>query len=214
MYADELRRRPDAGHSGREICGRRCRGARAEEPAAREGLQPARGRRRRDRRGAAVVRRSPHPDAGEHRTADHEGSRRRQDGAARGWAGDAAGRRPRHVPVHHVLQCHCRRSLHRLGIPPTRIDCVNAAITVCSKPLPSQTIRRSPRLLRTSAVSATLDVAHTWTSPARRSTASASSKAPPLPWPAAALVAHHERSRCPFLASASATERRPRRAAR
>ena len=76
----------------------------AEEPPARQGLQPPRRRRRRGRRGAA--RRTPSGCARWSPTPRWCSSRRSTPGpdrAARGRPGDAARRRPRHLPVRHVV---------------------------------------------------------------------------------------------------------------
>ena len=51
------------------------------------------------------------------RAAAQPGARPRRDGAARGRPGDAARRRPRHLPVRDVLVGDRRRRLHRLGHP-------------------------------------------------------------------------------------------------
>ena len=60
-----------------------------------------RGRRR--RRGAAVVRRAAAADGRRHLAAAQPGARRRRDRAVRGRPGDDARRRPRHLPVRHVV---------------------------------------------------------------------------------------------------------------
>ena len=83
--------------------------ARRPQPPADQGLQPARGRRRGGRRGAAVVRRAAAADGRRHLAAAQPGARRRPDGAVRGRPGDDARRRPRHLPVRHVVQPGRRR---------------------------------------------------------------------------------------------------------
>ena len=79
-------------------------GAAPEEPGAGEGLQPARaGRRGRGGRVLAHGRRFADRDR-RHPPAAQPGPRPRRDRAARGRAGHAAGRRPRHLPVRHLLE--------------------------------------------------------------------------------------------------------------
>ncbi len=87
---------------------------RGEEPAARQGLQPPRGRGRRRRRGAPGVRRPVAADGRRHVAAAQPGARPRRDRAVRGRAGDDARRRPRHLPVRDLVQRGRRRRLHRV----------------------------------------------------------------------------------------------------
>ena len=49
--------------------------------------------------------------------AAQPGARPRRDRAARGRPGDPARRRPRHLPVRHLVLGHRRRRVHRLGHP-------------------------------------------------------------------------------------------------
>jgi adenylosuccinate synthase len=88
----------------------------------RKDLQPSCGRRRRGARRVQEVCRPAAADGRRHRAAALQGTRPGQDGPVRGRSGDAARRRPRHLPVRHVIQRHSRRRLHRSGVPPTRID--------------------------------------------------------------------------------------------
>jgi adenylosuccinate synthase len=60
------------------------------------------------------------------------GARPRPDGAARGRAGDAARRRPRHLPVRDVELGHGGGACTGSGIPPTRVDKVIAVIKAYS----------------------------------------------------------------------------------
>jgi adenylosuccinate synthase len=53
------------------------------------------------------------PDGGRHVAAAQRGAGPRRDGAARGRPGHAARRRPRHLPVRHVVVGDRRRRLHR-----------------------------------------------------------------------------------------------------
>ena len=87
---------------------------RPEEPAAREGLQPAGHHGRRGGRGAARARRAAAPAGRRHRRCC---SARRSDATQtvllEARPGDAARRRPRHLPVRHVVQRDRRRRVHR-----------------------------------------------------------------------------------------------------
>ena len=76
---------------------------RREEPAAGQGLQPPRGRRRRRRRGAPGVHRTAAADGRRHLAAAQRRARPRRDRALRGRPGDHARRRPRHLPVRHLV---------------------------------------------------------------------------------------------------------------
>ena len=112
---DVAGRRPRAGPVRREDPAPEGRGrARAEEPPARQGLQPARDRRstRSSRSCSATptgcARWSPTP-----RCCSAEALDAGRDRAARGRPGDAARRRPRHLSVRHVVQPDRRRRVHR-----------------------------------------------------------------------------------------------------
>ena len=106
---DEPHRHPGAGPLRREDPRGQGRGRpRAEEPDPHQDLQPARGHRRRDRRGAALLRRPARALRLRHRPAAARGARPRRDRAARGRPGHAARRRPRHLPVRHVELGHRR----------------------------------------------------------------------------------------------------------
>jgi adenylosuccinate synthase len=94
-------------------------------------------------RGAAVVRRPVATDGHRHLAAAQPGPRRRQNGALRGRPGHHARRRPRHVPVRHVLQPERGRGVHRIRGRPTRIDRVIGVIKayttrVGSGPFPTE----------------------------------------------------------------------------
>ncbi len=52
-------------------------------------------------------------DGRRHRAGAEPGARPRRDGAVRGRAGDAARRRPRHLPVRHLVERDGGRRLHR-----------------------------------------------------------------------------------------------------
>ena len=99
-------RRGAAAAEGRGVAG-------GQEPAARQGLQPPRAVDRRGGRGAPVVRRAVAADGRRHLAAAQPGARRRQDRAVRGRAGDDARRRPRHLPLRHVVEPDRRRRVHR-----------------------------------------------------------------------------------------------------
>ena len=102
-----------------------------QEPGAGQDLQPpgGRGRRRSSSELLRLRRRgcgrwSPTPRCCSSRLLD-EG----KTGGARGRPGHPARRRPRHLPVRHVLERDRRRRLHRVsGIPPTRISRVIAVV--------------------------------------------------------------------------------------
>ncbi len=86
-----------------------------EEPPAGQGLQPPRDHGRGDRRGPArrtpsgCARWSPTP-----RCVLNQALDARRDRAVRGRSGDHARRRPRHLPVRHVVVRDGRRRVHRL----------------------------------------------------------------------------------------------------
>ena len=69
------------------------------------------------RRGAARVRRAVAPDGRRHLAGARAGAGRRGERAARGRPGDAARRRPRHLPVRDVVVGDGRRRVHRVGHP-------------------------------------------------------------------------------------------------
>ena len=101
-----------------------------QEPGPRQDLQPPRGRGRRGRRTSCsrtpsgCGRWSPTPPLLLEQALD-----RGQDRAARGRPGHAAGRRPRHLPVRHVLATRPPAApAPAPGIPPTRIDAVIAIL--------------------------------------------------------------------------------------
>ena len=84
-----------------------------------EGLQPPGDRRRRGRAtstSAYAERLRPH--VADTALVLDAGARRRRDRAARGRAGHAARRRPRHLSVRHLVQPDRRRRVHRLGHRP------------------------------------------------------------------------------------------------
>ena len=81
----------------------------------RQGLQPPCDRGRRGRRGPPPVRRAAAPDGRGHRARAEHRARRRADGPVRGRPGDDARRRPRHVPVRHLLERDERRGRDRVG---------------------------------------------------------------------------------------------------
>ena len=91
---------------------------RGEEPAPGQGLQPQGDRRRRGRRGVRRVRRAAQAPDRRHPAAARPRARRRRVGAARGVAGHAARRRPRHLSVRHLVEPDRRRRRDRLGHRP------------------------------------------------------------------------------------------------
>ena len=92
-------------------------GARPEEPGARQDLQPPRGLGRRGRRASCSRTPTGCAHGRRHRLRARGGARRRQERPARGGPGHPARRRPRHVPVRHVVQRDGGRGLHRVRHP-------------------------------------------------------------------------------------------------
>ena len=86
-----------------------------EERRARQGLQPAAARRRRDRDAVPRDGAAPRADDRRHRPPRPRGARRRPAGAVRGRAGHVPRPRPRHVSVRHVVEPDRRRRVHRRG---------------------------------------------------------------------------------------------------
>ena len=86
-----------------------------QEPAAHQGLQPARRRRQADRRRLPGLRRADAALRRRHRPGARQGARRRRDRAARGRPGVAARHRPRHLSVRHLVQPDRGRRLRRVG---------------------------------------------------------------------------------------------------
>ena len=97
---------------------------RAQEPGARQDLQPPRDRR--STRSSRSCSRTPTgcaPMVVRHGAAAQRGARPRRDRAARGRPGDPARRRPRHLPVRDlVVSATAGGACTGSGIPPTRID--------------------------------------------------------------------------------------------
>ena len=112
-YADKMSRVgirvQDLFDDGR-AAGQGHRRAEPEEPDPGQDLQPAGGRRRRGRRRAAGLRRAAAADGRRHLAAARADARRGQDGGARGRPGDPARRRPRHLPVRHLVERDRRRA--------------------------------------------------------------------------------------------------------
>ena len=115
---DGAHRHPGAGPVRRgRATGEGCRRAEPEEPDARQDLQPQGLRRRRRRRRTRVLRRAAATDGRRHLAAARADARRRPHGGARGRPGDAARRRPRHLPVRDELERDGRRRVHRQRHP-------------------------------------------------------------------------------------------------
>ena len=112
---DEPRRHPRAGPLRREHPAAEGRGRpRRQEPGARQDLQPPGGPT--PTTSSRSCSRTPSGCARWSRDTSlllEQALDRGDDRAARGRPGDAARRRPRHLPVRHVVQRHRRRRVHR-----------------------------------------------------------------------------------------------------
>ena len=116
--------------------------------------------RRRGRRRPARLRRAPAPDGRRHRRSLlHQALDARQDRAVRGRPGDHARRRPRHLPVRHVVERDQRRRRRPARASPRTASTGSSRVVkayttrVGAGPFPTELFDESGEFLRRAAAS-------------------------------------------------------------